>query len=356
MTPLLPQDEFLAKYSISTETYNKAGYSWAELTDIYTDYQQRYDELDRAAQPLFSTLIKMDKVHSVRYRIKDPEHVIEKIIRKKAKQPKRVITKENYYKEFTDLIGLRAIHLFKDEWLAIHQAITDKWHQKEKPTYYYRAGDRIATNEEYKKIGCKPALHPRHYRSVHYIIKTNPTKQEYFAEIQVRTLFEEGWSEIDHKVGYPYSADDPTLNDFLGILNRLAGSADEMATFIRNLKPLMTQLVQAETESSRQVEEVKSDIDNSDALSTEEKQKLSKQVDLIGHSGSLAALKEVFGSSGYAGRWATIQLNNSVISTEVSNFLKAEAAARKRVQDSLRPLSTIKPGQPPKNDTKEGGQ
>lgn len=351
MIPLIPKDEFLNKYNIPADIYDRTGYSWEDLTDIYADYQQRYDELDRAAAPLFNTLIKIDKVHSVRYRIKDPEHVIEKIIRKKAERPNRLITKENYYKEFTDLIGLRAIHLFKDEWITIHKAVTDKWHQKEKPTYYYRAGDRIATKEEYNKIGCKPALHRRHYRSVHYIIKTNPTKQEYFAEIQVRTLFEEGWSEIDHKVGYPYSADDPALNDFLGILNRLAGSADEMATFIKNLKPLMAQSKQDETEIIRKAEEVKSEINNNETLSSEDKEQLSRQVDSIGRSDPFAALRDLFATNNTARILGAPALNGSIAS-----FIEAEAAAQKRFRENLHVLFPSIPQQPPRNDKKEEGK
>lgn len=357
MMPLLPKDEFLVKYNIPIETYDRAGYDWEELMDIYSDYQQRYDELERTALPLFNTLIKMDKVHSVRYRIKDPEHVIEKIIRKRAKQPKRIITKENYYKELTDLIGLRAIHLFKDEWLNIHQAITDKWHQRETPVYYYREGDRVATKEEYKKIGCKPALHPRHYRSVHYIIKTTPTKQEYFAEIQVRTLFEEGWSEIDHKVGYPYVLDNQTLNDFLAILNRLAGSADEMATFIRTLKPMMAQLSQAEIESTRKVEEVKLEIDNSEALSTQEKQKLSKQVETIKNPWALTSLREM-AIAGSASAALAGFVTKPIISPDVIAALFAQSAGAKKLQEDLaklgvRPLPANGKSQQDKSDKNE---
>src|SRR5690606_29677137 len=68
------------------------------------------------------------------------------------------------------------------------------------------------------------------------IIETKPAKNTYFAEIQVRTIFEEGWSEIDHTIRYPYDQENPIYGQFLMILNRLAGSADEMGTFIMFLK------------------------------------------------------------------------------------------------------------------------
>jgi len=70
------------------------------------------------------------------------------------------------------------------------------------------------------------------YRSLHYIIKY----KGYYVEIQGRTLFEEGWSEIDHDIVYPYNTDDVMLKDFSTLLNRLSGMADEMSSYFRRMK------------------------------------------------------------------------------------------------------------------------
>ena len=55
-------------------------------------------------------------------------------------------------------------------------------------------------------------------------------------EIQARTLFEEGWSEVDHDIVYPYFKDDEMLTDFSTLLNRLSGMADEMSSYFRRMK------------------------------------------------------------------------------------------------------------------------
>ena len=73
-----------------------------------------------------------------------------------------------------------------------------------------------------------------YYRSLHYIIKYHG----YYLEIQGRTLFEEGWSEIDHDIVYPYYKDDEMLTEFSGLLNRLSGMADEMSSYFRKMKEL----------------------------------------------------------------------------------------------------------------------
>ena len=79
---------------------------------------------------------------------------------------------------------------------------------------------------------CQIVRHPFGYRSVHYLLALKPSKNLMVAELQVRTIFEEAWSEIDHHIRYPYQADNPILGNYLEIFNRLAGSADEMGSFI----------------------------------------------------------------------------------------------------------------------------
>ena len=76
--------------------------------------------------------------------------------------------------------------------------------------------------------------HPAAYRSVHYLLKSQPTRQNQIVELQVRTIFEEGWSEVDHRIRYAQEIN-PFLAQFLMLFNGLAGSADEMATYIKNL-------------------------------------------------------------------------------------------------------------------------
>jgi len=70
------------------------------------------------------------------------------------------------------------------------------------------------------------------YRSLHYIIKY----RGYYVEIQGRTLFEEGWGEVDHDIVYPHHQDDEMLTDFSTLLNRLSGMADEMSSYFRKMK------------------------------------------------------------------------------------------------------------------------
>ena len=200
--------------------------------EINEDYGSKIDRLENAAVSIFKELMRDSEVHSVRYRIKDPEHLIEKIIRKKIENPERTIDKSNYQTEITDLIGLRVLHLFKEQWLSIHNVIIEFWDLHEQATANFREGDNADYKQQFEDNGCDLKENPHGYRSVHYIIKINIGRKEYLAEIQTRTIFEEAWGEIDHKIRYPYDLKNLVFGNFLSILNRLAGSADEMGSFI----------------------------------------------------------------------------------------------------------------------------
>jgi len=92
----------------------------------------------------------------------------------------------------------------------------------------------------FKGHSCKTIKHKAGYRSIHYIIPVNQIDGNKIAcEIQTRTLFEEGWSEIDHRVRYPNFLDDENLKKYLDIFNRLAGSADEMGSYVNSLVDLI---------------------------------------------------------------------------------------------------------------------
>ena len=232
---MLSQTEFLGKYKIAT-VFDATGLQWNMLAEIYEDYVRGKPNLEPVARYVTDCLRQVDAVHSLKIRLKDPEHVIEKIIRRKKEDPSLDIRVENYRDTITDLIGIRALHLFKEDWTLIHDFITETWELAEKPTANVRRGDSEGFIHEFRTKGCEIKEHTFGYRSVHYLIKSRPTRDVHLVEVQVRTIFEEAWSEIDHQLRYQYEADEPLLNQYLSIFNRLAGSADEMASFARHLK------------------------------------------------------------------------------------------------------------------------
>jgi putative GTP pyrophosphokinase len=235
---MLNQEEFFKKYpSISSEEFNKSSMVWEDLTAIYYDFKSSLEEFNHQAEFIFKKIIAFNFVHSCKYRVKDPEHLIEKIIRKNLISDDQ-INLSNYRSKLHDLIGLRAIHLYKEDWENIDTQIKKRWGDRihGKPVANIREGDNNEFIKLFEETGGQIKRHQYGYRSIHYILTFKGDNQNtFYAELQVRTIFEEGWSEIDHDIRYPYQQENPLYKEYLGILNRLAGASDEMATMLKFL-------------------------------------------------------------------------------------------------------------------------
>lgn len=263
---MIAKEKFLEKYNITEDSFLCAEISWEDLCDIYKDFgENKSDKYQNILEEFTDTYLKdinkdkvnddeKVKIHSFRARVKDPEHLIAKIIKRKNENLKKykLLDKENYEKFITDLIGIRCFVLFKADWISFHNYIVSQFENDVK--YYIRDSiEDFDDNEEHFYIAEKPKVHIRNgdareiydevlppdcvidgkvYRSVHYIIKYRGV----YLEIQVRTLFEEGWGEVDHAIVYPYYQNDQILREYTALLNRLSGLADEMSSFFYRLK------------------------------------------------------------------------------------------------------------------------
>lgn len=250
-------ENFLERNRLTRETWERSNLEWKVLQDIAADYEAQLDQLKETAELFGRSIQKFDKVHSVRWRVKATDHVLEKIIRKRAEGVEKYasISVDNYFDLITDLVGVRALHLFKSDCFVIDEDIKRIWAPIEPPVAYVRIGDHDALLEQLAAHGFEVKNHPAGYRSVHYVVTTQPMKRMVKAEIQVRTIFEEGWSEIDHKIRYPNFSDNEQIDYFLTIFNRMAGSADEMGGFVKELTATLDALEQQITAAQNEKQE-----------------------------------------------------------------------------------------------------
>jgi len=281
----LHKASFCSKYNILEEDLTKYNISWNILNEIYEDFNQYGTLYQTQADFIASTLRNHKKIHSVKSRVKDSEHLIEKIIRKTASRKEAYggdfqFTTDNYKDQITDLIGVRAIHIFKEDWEDIHNFISNTWKVIE-ITANVREGD---DTDRFEELNIEINSRKTGYRSVHYLIESFPTNQRVIAEIQVRTIFEEGYGEIDHQLRYTRDEIPQVLALNLLLLNRIVGSSDEMASVINLLNRSLMETEEKEKaihSKNKEILTLREKIEKSNSMDSLEKQEVLLSLDRI---------------------------------------------------------------------------
>jgi putative GTP pyrophosphokinase len=231
-TAILPL--ILSELNESEESLRAQGIEAETLLAIYKDYISRIDELRTIAAFVTDTVARHKDVHAARYRVKEPLHLLKKILRKKKEYPDRHLNAANYTAYINDLAGVRILHLSKQSCHHIANYIQQNWELKREPYAYVKEGD-TSEAKQFGALNYRVMMNDRGYKAQHYIIKVQATRQLYFIEVQVKTLFEEGWSEIDHCIRYPDHKPNELLNRLLWLLNQATSNADLLATQIQAL-------------------------------------------------------------------------------------------------------------------------
>lgn len=212
------------------------------LIDTLVDHYREH-ELGRAER-LADALLKLaadrslrPHIHSLKMRAKDPEHLRDKLRRKllrcKSEGHEFSITKANLFAKINDLAGIRILHLHTAQFPAINQFLTNLLQSEE---YEIIEGPKARIwDAEYAKIfanyGIQTESNSRLYTSVHYIVATG-NREVRTAEIQVRTLAEELWGEVDHTLNYPHPTAITTCQEQIKVLARVTSSCTRLVDSI----------------------------------------------------------------------------------------------------------------------------
>lgn len=181
---------------------------------ILDEYQKQRPLFRSFAQMLADLLKQILKanditVNAIPCREKDPDSLLKKVSKEGNEQ------KYTKLSDITDLAGVRIITYFSDDVDKIAAIIEDEF---------------VVDSE--KSIDKRKTLDPDRfgYISLHYIIKLKPNRAmlpEYsaftdlYAEIQVRSILQHAWAEIEHDLGYKSRREIP--RDIRRSFSRLAG-------------------------------------------------------------------------------------------------------------------------------------
>jgi len=212
----------------------------AEIIDAYNNNIDAFIFFQKHILNFFEQKSLSKHVHSVRHRIKNIDHLIEKVERKNtedsllpANEQKGPITSENLFTRINDIAGVRVLHLHISQFEFIHDALMNNIKKGEftlfeKPKAYTWDPDSSAY---FKSLKIKPELKESYYTSIHYVLRPN-SRSPATCEVQVRTLLEEVWGEIDHTMNYPKPITDTHCREQIRVLARLVGAGTHLADSI----------------------------------------------------------------------------------------------------------------------------
>ena len=209
-----------------------------QLEALVACYVERVDEFDFFRQQVtgfFQTSRHFQEkplslVHSIKSRLKDKEHLAEKIIKK---WPTDQITPENMFDKITDFAGVRVLHLHTQQFGRIHREIIRHiekgfWTLHEPPVAYSWDPEAITY---FESLGLRAITRESYYTSIHYVVKPH-AQTDLTCEIQVRTLFEEIWGEIDHALNYPLKTKNIACMEQLRVLAKFSSTGTRLADSI----------------------------------------------------------------------------------------------------------------------------
>lgn len=201
-------------------------YEFRSYTQTVHNFFQMHPALSLVDPPI---------VHSVKSRTKDLEHLRKKILRKTDLG--RDINPENVFQEINDFAGVRVLHIHLEQLrqidLVIRQRATQgEWIFAEHPKAYTWDPE---TKEYMESLGLHVHIKPSYYTSVHYVVKPR-IDSPVSCEIQVRTLFEEVWGEVDHMINYPIPTANIACAEQLKVLAKLVGAGSRLVDSVFRTK------------------------------------------------------------------------------------------------------------------------
>lgn len=204
----------------------------------FVNNRNQFEAFAQALMAYFVNHVDLAKcILFIKYRIKHPDHLREKLVRRAlaAKQESRedVVDASNLFEKVTDLAGIRIIHLHTEQMRDIHRwimAILDEQQLRlaEEPTA--NCWD-VEYERLFREFGISTRSRESMYTTVHYVIVANQ-RTRITCELQVRTLMDEVWGEVSHRVNYPIQSPSATCQDQLKVLARLTSGCTRLVDSI----------------------------------------------------------------------------------------------------------------------------
>lgn len=210
-----------------------------DILDAYDDNVRLYQSFLEEIEHQIKSILQASGfvVNAVTARLKSRESLSEKLKRKPEKYSK--------LSDITDIVGIRIITYFSEDVDRISDIVENEF-------------DIDRVNSIDKRESMEPDRFG--YCSVHYVVKMSKQRlalrecarfQDLKCEIQIRSVLQHAWAEIEHDLGYKSEITIP--KDLRRDFSRIAGLleiADKEFNYIRSSLTTYKQTVQAQIENN----------------------------------------------------------------------------------------------------------
>ena len=199
-----------------------------EATGYFTDNRDQFESFAQSLMIYFENNPELSKfIHFIKYRIKDEGSLrakLEKILTNEGSQ--------DLVGRVTDFAGLRIIHLHMDQLSSIHPLVSDILDEQKCELLKTKAHCWDMEYEDlFRRVGVDAVQRSSMYTTVHYDIMANQRKK-ITCELQVRSLMEELWGEVSHRINYPKESPSVSCQDQLKVLARLTSGCGRLVDSI----------------------------------------------------------------------------------------------------------------------------
>ena len=200
-----------------------------EAAQYFMNNQHQFETFAQSLMVYFQNSPELGKfIHFIKYRIKDEES-----LRAKLKKNITIPGNQNLVNSITDFAGLRIVHLHMDQLSFIHPIVLDILKEQRcellsSPRAYYWD---MEYKELFDQIGVEAVQRSSMYMTVHYDIVANQ-RSKVTCELQVRSLTEELWGEVSHRINYPKESPSTSCQDQLKVLARLTSGCGRLVDSI----------------------------------------------------------------------------------------------------------------------------
>ena len=200
-------------------------------------FSDNRDKFEGFAESLIVHLTKSrglrNLTHFLKHRIKEEDSLREKLKRHSLSDNQQIVDASNLFEMVRDLAGIRIIHLHTEQLAEIHRLILEVLHENQyevigEPTAYCWDPEFESI---FKDMGIHTEKRDSMYTTVHYDVLSNQ-RTKIACEIQVRSLVDEVWGEVSHRVNYPKPSVSEACQDQLKVLARLTSGCGRLVDSI----------------------------------------------------------------------------------------------------------------------------